>query len=500
MKWYAAAALLACCALGEAGFSRRVGRIWISGASIVSPDNLEQVADGNVLIEHGKIVRVDHNPHERPPTGATVISAKGQFLVPGLIDSHVHLAAVPGMRPGQEPEPRQPKPKMIHEYFEQLPRSYLYFGYTTVIDLAVGDPSVLDDFRHAPLHPDLYDCGPSLPTANGYPMSEFSAETRFRLFPNWLLDPEHMSHLPEGYDPTKHTPGSAVARVKNDGGICVKTYFDRGYGPNRNLPVIGAGLMAEVRDAAHHDGLVAVMHANSFEAQQFAVNAGVDVIAHGLWNWGDLDQQPALPPEITLLLDRIVQNRIGYQSTMQVMEGFRANFDPDYLEMKAVAKVVPAKLLAWYRSADGHWFKQEILAGSSASDAVVRGRFEQGVLRRGNQVVSYLAARNARFLFGTDTPSAPTYGNLPGLNGYLEMQDLHRAGLSSRQILRAATSENALMFHLDSQVGTIEPGKIANLLLLQKSPLDTVDAYDSITTVFIHGTPIPRTALAASRN
>jgi imidazolonepropionase-like amidohydrolase len=60
---------------------------------------------------------------------------------------------------------------------------------------------------------------------------------------------------------------------------------------------------------------------------------------------------------------------------------------------------------------------------------------------------------------GTDTPSAPTYGNLPGLNGYLEMQQLHDAGLALEQIFRATTINNAREFKLDSQVGTIEPAR-----------------------------------------
>jgi imidazolonepropionase-like amidohydrolase len=82
-------------------------------------------------------------------------------------------------------------------------------------------------------------------------------------------------------------------------------------------------------------------------------------------------------------------------------------------------------------------------------------------------VAGYLASRDANFLFGTDTPSAPTYGDLPGLNGYLEMQQLKKAGLSFEQIFRAATINNARKFKIDSQVGTIEPGKIANLVLLK---------------------------------
>jgi len=44
------------------------------------------------------------------------------------------------------------------------------------------------------------------------------------------------------------------------------------------------------------------------------------------------------------------------------------------------------------------------------------------------------AGKEANFLFGTDTPSAPTYGNLPGLNGYLEIQQLQKAGLSQTDL------------------------------------------------------------------
>ena len=81
--------------------------------------------------------------------------------------------------------------------------------------------------------------------------------------------------------------------------------------------------------------------------------------------------------------------------------------------------------------------------------------------------------------------------------GYLEMEQLRRAGLSFAQIFKAATISNAREFKLDSQVGTIEAGKIANLVLLKKSPLEGVDAYDTITTVWVHGKEIKRESLAA---
>ena len=384
---------------------------------------------------------------------------------------------------------------MLADYYKQLPRSYLYFGYTTLVDLAVVKSEVLKDFRRAPFHPDLYDCGPSLPLANGYPMSFLPAPLRFQLFPNFLYDPAQSASIPAEYKSEDHTPAAAVAADKRAGAICVKTYFERGFGKDRNLPVITPALAAGVRTAAIQNSLVMMMHANPFEAQQFAVDADVDVIAHGLWNWGALDRQPELPPEIKTLLDRIAQKRTGYQATIQVLGGLRAYFDPEYLKMPAIPRVIPAALLGWFNSPEGKWFRKE-LDEDNTPDAKMREGFDRGPIHRVRQVVSYLAARNANFLFGTDTPSAPTYGNLPGLNGYLEMQQLHAAGLSLEQIFKAATINNAREFKLDAQMGSIEPGKVANLVLLRKSPLESVDAYDSVVTVWVHGSPISRDSLA----
>lgn len=179
------------------------------------------------------------------------------------------------------------------------------------------------------------------------------------------------------------------------------------------------------------------------------------------------------------------------------MQGLRAYFDPEYLTLSAIPKVVPKEMLAWFDSPEGKWFKKE-LDDDNTPDAAMREMYEHGPRRRVRQVVAYLASKDANFLFGTDTPSAPTYGNLPGLNGYLEMQQLQKTGMSLKQIFRAATISNAREFKFDSQLGTIEPGKIANLVLMKKSPLESVDAYDSITTIWLHGRQVSRDSLAAS--
>jgi hypothetical protein len=58
---------------------------------------------------------------------------------------------------------------------------------------------------------------------------------------------------------------------------------------------MGPDILGEIRKAATQARLVLMMHANSFDAQKFAVDGDVDVIAHGMWNWGDLAGQTGSP-------------------------------------------------------------------------------------------------------------------------------------------------------------------------------------------------------------
>lgn len=466
--------------------------VWITNVTLVSPEKLDRVEPGSVLLRDGKIVSVSRGARQVRPAGASMVDGKGYFLTPGLIDSHVHLHAVPGMTPEQSQE----KQAMADAYFRQLPRSFLYFGYTTVIDLALAERAVLDKFNAAPAHPDVVHCSAPLVIANGYPMSYFAPDKRFEKFPNFVYDPAQAAAIPARFKPEDYTAAAGVARVKQGGGICVKTHYERGFGLEHNLPLMSRAMYGAVREAASAQSLVLVTHANTFEAQQFAVAGKADVIAHGLWKWGQFDKRSELPAEIAAMLDQIVAQRTGFQPTMQVLHGLRAYFDPAYLANPALPKVVPAVLAAWFDTPEGKWFKDDLSEGEADADVLLG--FE-APLRRARQVLAYLAARDANILLGTDTPSGPTYGNLPGLNGYLEMQRMHEAGLTLAQVFKAATLNNARTFKLERQVGTIEAGKLANLVLMKRSPLVDIAAYDSIETVWVRGKPLARAALAADQ-
>ena len=465
---------------------------WITNVNLVSPEKLDRIEAGSVLIEDDRIVRVERGTAAKAPAGAQKIDGKGYFLTPGLIDSHVHLHAVPGMSFEQADDMKA----MAAEYFAQMPRSFLYFGYTTVIDLAVDKRDFINRVKQAPLHPDVYDCSQPLVFANGYPMSFSPPATRFKAYSNFIYDPAQAGKIPAEYQPQDYTPAKGIARIKADGGICVKTHFERGFGAQRNLPVMSPAVYADVREQASKEKLVLVTHGNSFEAQTFAVNGGVDVLAHGMWHWGAFNKETELPAEIKQLLDRIVERKIGYQPTMQVLYGLGAYFDPNYLNSPSLPKLLPKSMLAWLKTPDGAWFKQEI--AEDETDSAMLANME-APLRRQRQVVAYLASKDANFVFGTDTPSSPTYGNIPGLNGYLEMQNLHKAGMSLAQIFKAATISNARTFKLDAQLGTIEAGKVANLVLMKISPLADIAAYDSVDTVWVRGKATARDNLAVAR-
>jgi imidazolonepropionase-like amidohydrolase len=82
------------------------------------------------------------------------------------------------------------------------------------------------------------------------------------------------------------------------------------------------------------------------------------------------------------------------------------------------------------------------------------------------------------------------------LKGFYEMRRRIAAGASTRQLLRAATIENARAMRIEREIGSVETGKRANLLLLRANPLDTVEAYNAIDSVILGGRFIPRPRLS----
>src|SRR5262249_7936655 len=107
----------------------------IEHATVVSPQSANELQNATVTVHEGRISAVSSAaPGKRAAlqrAGVQVLDGRRLYLVPGLIDSHVHLSSIPGMTDEQE----LAHPDIARTARAQIPSSYLYFGFTTLIDL-----------------------------------------------------------------------------------------------------------------------------------------------------------------------------------------------------------------------------------------------------------------------------------------------------------------------------------------------------------------------------
>jgi len=506
----------------------------IEHVTIVSPERTAPMQDASVTIRDDRIAaialsanaagasgdnanagsagtaRKSSNSAHRRSGKAEVIDGTGLYLTPGLIDSHVHTSDAPGIGDLQT----QANLQMVRAIREQTPRSYLLFGYTTLIDL-LSSAAHVAEWNARAVRPDLYFCG-GAPIPGGYPpFEQITAEDRQALQRYMIIERGEEGKAPKDaggtpVDPATHTPEAVVNRMKADGARCVKTFYERGYGEVDEMPVPRLDTTRELVKAAHAAHMPVFIHANGTDAQEFALQAGADIMAHGLWHWNREQSATDLTPRAQKILDDVLKANEGWQPTMQVLYGLQDLFDPAYLADPRVASVVPASAIEWYRSAQGQWFR-DILAPNLLShqaqqshDPAAQFKEAQAALAppiaRDRNATRYMAEHGGRILFGTDTPSAPTYANQPGLNGWREMKRWVEAGLTPQQVFRAATLSNAEALGLSADIGTVQTGKRANLLLLRADPTRTVDAYVEIAKVILHGHVLDPADLAANRH
>jgi imidazolonepropionase-like amidohydrolase len=485
---------------GKPSIAATVGDVRIEHVTIVSPEQPSPLRDVEVYIHDGRIASIATSGAPGPTAGATstvtTIDGTGLYLAPGLIDSHVHLGAIPGMT--DEQEARHPEIAKLAR--DQIPRSYLLYGFTTLVDL-ISTPQRMARWKDHDVVPDTYFCGGAA-VMDGYPMNYLPKPVRYLVFPYMLIEPD--TAAPPDVAPEMHTPATVVARMKADGAICVKTFYEHGFAGVRNLPVPKAETIRELVQAAHAAGLPVLIHASSTEAQAFGLETGVDIMAHGLWDWNETST--VTEPAAKTILDGVVAKNVGWQPTIQVLYGERDLFSTTFLSDPLLARVLPSGLIDWYRSAEGQWFhdvRAERFHGKDRDPKTVEAEVNERLalpIDRVTNATTYLKSHGGRLLFGTDTPSGPIYANPPGLNGWLEMHRLVAAGETPEQIFRSATLSNAQALKLDGDIATVQVGKRANLLLLREDPTQTIEAYAGIVKVLLGGRVLDPADLVANRS
>lgn len=502
MKEFGVSVLLVSLCLGTAITSARASdqEVRIEHVTVVSPERSRALEDATVVINNGRIIKLSERSLAmfKSVSATDTIEGRGLYLVPGLIDAHVHLGSIPGMNEQQE----LAHPEISRAARAQMRRSYLYHGFTTLIDLD-STPERIARWLSQPLKPDTYFCGGAA-VMDGYPMNWEPPATRYKDYP-YLVVQSGQDASAQGIDASIHSPTAVVAQMKVDGARCVKTFFQRFDG--QALPQPSLTTLRAIVRAAHDVHLPVLLHATGAEGHALGLDAGVDVIAHGLWDWKSTSPASELSPEVLPVLDREIATRMGIEPTMSVAYAFRDLFDPLYLSSEQLRHVLPAALIAWYRTPEGQWFRNSTATWLLPNSVVesseierwdfVRSYYEQ-TIKKGESTIRYLAARNARLIFGTDTPAVPSYANSPGLNGWLEMRRLVQAGVSPEKIFKAATLAPAEAFAMPD-VGQVKIGGRANPLLLSADPRQSVDAYSRIVKVILNGRVLDPQDLAADR-
>jgi imidazolonepropionase-like amidohydrolase len=463
--------------------------VFIQNVTLISPERVTPMLHGDVALHDGKIARIGTNLVPTP--NSQRIDGSGQFLIPGLIDSHVHT----GHSAALDDDAIDAHPELWAAYREQVPRAFLAFGFTSVVDLDLK-PSDQKWFEGAALHPHLYSCGAGIKIAGGYMAFKVPAPAS-QNFPNLIYEPKEAEHWPKSLDPADYTADRAVSRAADAGAICVKVFVESGFGMF-NWPYLHTETLQKIRTAATKRKLVLMVHATSVDSWRSALDAHADIIAHGLWVWpGDVGN-PTLPGAANTVIADAARAGTRVQPTLQTVAGERAMFDPALLGDSRLTFALPKAVITYLRSPKG--VKSRTASLDEYRKASPSPGFEPllaATIERTHATLVVMLKDHVALIFGSDTPGVDGFGNPPGLNGRLELQNWSAAGVPLHLILRAATLDNARAIGLSHELGSIEVGKRADLLLLKHNPLENISAYDSIETIFLNGEPIARETLCA---
>jgi len=471
------------------------GTLLIRNVHIVTPNAQVSKQPVNLLIEGERISKIGAQNFE----AETIIEGKGRYLIPGLIDAHVHLRDVPGLI---LPENELAKSTIYQDAVAQIPKSYLYAGFTTLLDLANTAESI-DKWNSQPLAPQAYFCSPVI-IPKGYPvanMPEFAQESP-DVSRHYLYD-RHSHTAATIADADAHSPAKLVELGKKEGAKCIKVFYEKGFGGKKNLPVPSESIVRELVGAAHAKKLPVYLHGNSLESYEFGLSVGVDMIVHGLWNADNKTSNA----DLTQIAKRLIKAKIAVQPTLQVIYGEQELFNPDFFKQPILQHEMPASLMGWYQSDAGQWMKQEMSGFfKNASPMTAEQQYQkvkavyQPMIERVKIVSNLLNQSKSLLVFGSDTPSGPFYTQFPGYNGRQEMDRWLEMGIPPADLFKAMTIGNAQRIGLENDIGSVEKHKLANLLLLSKNPLEDVTAYDSIDWVILKGKPIKRENLSALHN
>lgn len=436
--------------------------------------------DASVEVRDGRIVAI-RDEGDTLPAGAMVVSGKGRTLIPGLIDTHVHMMFESG------PDLLTRGPALMREWMDIAARYpegrddvvrrgqlKLKAGVTTMRILGDGYYALAyrDDIaRWDVVGPRVLAAGLHVNGPNGYVSGGIAArldstrraEAAVELRSLEEIGPLLEKHIARGID---------VVKIST-------THGDLGFADAR--PDLPEAWVRRIVEVSHAHGLKVTAHSYGDEGDWAAIRGGVDGIEH-------LVNVPhALSDEmITAIRERgIVVCPTLAGSSYSVVRFLRS---PEllYQDSGLVANVGADVRRSLY-------FALRLLKVPGVARVLMR---RDRPVERWETWYRYSLANTAALykagvpmIFGTDTPFA--FGNFYySVMG--EMRALREAGLPNLEILRMATSRAAVNLGLGDRIGTVEVGKVADLVLVEGDPLARLDALESVLIVMKEGRVVYR--------
>jgi len=434
-----------CLEIGVAGSADAVAPadsvLAIIGVNVIPMAGKQRVLrDQTVIVRAGRIATIGRRGRVAVPRHAVRVEATGQFLMPALADMHVHL-----------------------EHFDDSTylQSFLVSGVTFVRSMD-GRPHILDWRRAAAegrlLSPLIHTAGPIL---DGDPPARPDNRALGR---GSEAESVVVEQADAGYDFIKLYSNlspevfRAIVRVARVRGLPIAAHVPHAVGFRALLSEHVASIehLGDFADELRLEGSESPAAARALKRRLAA----------------ELD-----PAKLSTLASELARSSTWVVPTL--VQADRGVARPDTLERwladPAVATVDQGIV--------EHYWRGSVQRSGAALDAQGWTLVERGLANR-RRVVREFQRAGVRLLVGTDTPQPFV---IPGVSVHEELAALVAAGLSPEQALAAATRDAARFVGQGSLWGSVEPGKRADLLLLEADPLSDISATRRIQGLVARG-------------
>jgi imidazolonepropionase-like amidohydrolase len=424
----------------------------LNDVSIVDVRSGTIQANQTVIVQGSKIASVGPGKPAKYSRGAAIVNCRGMFLIPGLWDMHVHL--------------------MFGDWFPG--------SRDIVLPLLVANGVT-----------GVRDMGSELEVVQGW---------RKEIEMGGLAGPRILTSGPMLDGPKPRFPSSVAITTPEDGRRAVDDLQRRGADFIKLQSLIPRDAVFAIADEAKKQKIPFEGHVPDAMRASEMSNAGMKSFEHliGIFEGSSPDEDEFLkgnktvsrllvnfdPARASSLAALLAKNQT-WQCPTLVWERGGSLLDQTDFAADTRAKYAPA---SWK---DGAWkrFTAEIKQGYATDDLATRKKFVQKEL----EIVQLLHKAGVPFLAGTDTP--PGVYIFPGFSLHEELQRFVDAGFTPLEALQTATLNPARFFGMESQLGTVEPGKLADLVLFSANPLENIANTQKIAGVVVNGRYFDRTQL-----